>query len=198
MIAEFLRQEYASTERYSAHIQACLAAEGASSRIITEANLADATQNSLRRRVLGRYRGYDTGQPSFFTDFPGRGVDWQWVALTPDELLDSMYIRYEFWSRLSDGTRSPRTAAARIRGNEAFGDGTAAGELDRFLALVDCLTQGLQLPPVILVSADGGATRVVLEGHSRLTAYAMVPDTIPSEIEALLGTSADIARWDEY
>jgi hypothetical protein len=54
------------------------------------------------------------------------------------------------------------------------------------------------VPPLILVSADDGATRVVLEGHTRLTAYALAPETLPDESEVLLGLSPEIASWDEY
>jgi hypothetical protein len=120
------------------------------------------------------------------------------MALTPAELLDSTYIRYEVWSRFLGDTRSPRTAATSIPGGQAVGNEPVAGELDRFLALADRLSRGLQLPPLILVSAGGGATRVVPEGHRRLTIHPSVPDMIPSETEAIRAASADIARWDEY
>jgi hypothetical protein len=39
---------------------------------------------------------------------------------------------------------------------------------------------------------------VALEGNTRLTAYALVPEAIPSEVRVLIGTSPAIARWDEY
>lgn len=198
MIAEFLRQEYASAGRYGAQIQACLQAEGVGPDLITEADIADDVQNDARRRVFSRYRGYGTSQPSYFTDFPTNGVDWRWVALTPDELLGSKYIRYPFWSDLSGGSRSPREAAIRIREGRVPTAGTADGTREGFLALAQRLREGLRAPPLILVSADDGTTRVVLEGHSRLTGYALAPDTIPDEIEALLGLSPEIARWDEY
>lgn len=197
MIAELLRQEYASRERYGAHIEACLRAEGLQPSLLVDPDQSDEGANRARRRLLRRYRGYGSGQPSYFTDFPTEGVDWWWVALTPDELLNTKYIRYEFWTQLSDGTRSPRVAASRIRGG---GETRATSEVSRstFLDLADRLRQGLQVPPLILVSADDGTTRVVLEGHARLTAYALAPDSIPQEVEVLLGSAPAIARWDEY
>lgn len=197
MIAEFLRQEFTSAERYGARIRACLREEFTDPAIISDPNVADLQQNAARRRVLRRYRGYGSGQASFFTGFPISGVKWSWIGLTPDELLDTNYIRYEFWSRLSGGTRSPREAARRIlQGDMPPGgaDGTRAG----FLALARHLCAGLQVPPLILVSADEGKTRVVLEGHTRLTAYALAPESMPQESEVLLGISPAIANWDEY
>lgn len=193
-IAQFLRQEYASVERYGARLSACLRAEGVDPEVITAPDIADADQNAARRRLLRRYRGYGSGQPSYFTDFPTEGVSWWWVALTPEELLDTRYIRYEFWTQLSGGTRSPRAAADRIRAEFSPTDESAEG----FLQLADALRKGLRVPPLILVSADEGNTRVVLEGHARLTAYALAPETIPDSCEVLLGMAPAIANWDEY
>jgi hypothetical protein len=39
---------------------------------------------------------------------------------------------------------------------------------------------------------------VVLEGHFRLTVYALVPEAIPSDVTVLLGTSPDIIQWVDY
>jgi hypothetical protein len=193
MVALFLQQEYANHVRYGLVIEECLAAEHATPDLITAANLTSAEGNDTRRRVFARYRGYGTGTPSYLTDFPSTGVVWNWITLTPDELLDSRMIRYIATHELAANTRSLREAANRIsRGelNSAFAD--------RVQDLASRMRNGLQVPPAILVSADDGTTRVILEGHTRLLAYALAPETIPSPIEILLGASSDIARWDEY
>lgn len=190
MIAQFLQQEHAHPERYGITLGAALRTEGVSPDRLSDPDIADQVANAERRRVLAHYRGYGAGRPSYLTDFPDRGVDWQWVALTPHEVLDSRYIRYAYWTDLSAGTRSPRVAADRIRRGEV--EGTS------FLPLAERLRDGLVIPPLILVSADDGATRVILEGHARITAYALAPKTIPDEVEVILGTSPEIARWDEY
>jgi hypothetical protein len=198
MIAEFLQQEYASVDRYRALIEDALQAEGVGPALITEADISDDDENAFRRRLFGRYRGYGTGRPSYLTDFPDTGVQWQWVALSASELLDSRFIRYPFWSDLSQGTRSPRVAADRIVNDPTTMEHLEDGIRDRFLSLAQHIRDGQQMPPLILVSADEGATRVVLEGHTRLTAYALAADAIPDEVEALLGLSSDITNWDEY
>ena len=38
----------------------------------------------------------------------------------------------------------------------------------------------------------------MMEGHVRLTAYLMAPQYLPSELEVLLGTSAQITTWGCY
>ena len=194
MIAVFLQQEYAHHARYGDRIDECLREEDVPAARITHPNIDDPADNVQRRKVFARYRGYGAGGNSYLTDFPDSGIDWNWVALTPDELLDSKYIRYKYWMELSGGTRSPRVAAERILAG--FG---AADEFHRhFFDLAGKIRSGTALPPVILVSADGGRSRVILEGHSRITAFAMAPEAIPAEVEVILGVSPDIAKWDEY
>ena len=198
MIVEFLRQELASTERYGAEIMALPCAGGVEPELIRSADMRGDTQNAIRRRVLGRYRGYSTGRSSYFTDFPDQGVAWCWVTLSARELLDCRYIRYSYWNDLSLDTRSPRVAATRLLAEDKP---YIAGDPDYVTVFTDLANQlraGCRVPPLILVSADGGMTRTVLEGHTRLTAYALAPDTIPEPIEALLGWSPAIANWDMY
>jgi hypothetical protein len=51
--------------------------------------------------------------------------------------------------------------------------------------------------PLIAVRVPGGPL-VLLEGHVRLTAYALFPDYLPPELEIYLGESSDLAGWSEY
>lgn len=60
------------------------------------------------------------------------------------------------------------------------------------------LRQGAQFPPLILVRKQVDAYLVVMEGHVPLTAYLMAPDYLPSELEVLPGTSAQITTWGCY
>lgn len=196
MIAEFLRQEYANHDRYGARIDECLRLEGIAARHIADVDLTDPVANAERRRVFARYRGYGAGGYSYLTDFPATGVEWNWVALTPAELLESKYTGYpgSIWMDMSCGTRDPRVAAERIAaGDEASDHGSHV-----FIGLADRLRSGLTVPPMILVSADEGKTRVILEGHTRITAYALAPEAIPDQVHLILGTSPAIANWDEY
>jgi hypothetical protein len=197
MIAEFLRQEFASVQRYGAPIAAALAAlaaESVGSSIITCPDITNGDENAARRRVLAHYRGYGTGQPSYLTGFPDRGVVWRWAGLTPDELLQARYIRYDYWTALSAGTRSPVVAAERIRRGIAV---SGVGN-ERFLSLAEAIGRGERLPPLILVTVPKPRFLVALEGNSRLTAYALAHEAIPAETRVLIGTSPAIARWDEY
>lgn len=84
-------------------------------------------------------------------------------------------------------------AARRIRAGEtAFG-----GPNDNFWSLTKHLESGRTVPPMIIVTADDRKC-VVLEGHARLTAYALVPEALTPEVTVLVGSSPAIARWGLY
>ena len=193
MVAIFLRQEFARPERYGEALGAALEATGATSALINNPDLTDPNANRLRGQVLAVYRGYGTGQPSYLTGFPVSNVAWSWVALAPNEVLESRLIRYLATDELVAGSRSPRKVAGRIRRGDVQGEFA-----DRIRDLAGQLKQGLSVDPVIVVSADGGHTRVVLEGNTRILAWALAPETLAAETEVLLGVSPAIATWDEY
>lgn len=196
MIAEFLRQELASYDRYGALIELCLDRVGVSPDIIARPDLANPDQNRARRAVLGCYRGYGQPGPSFFTDFPTAGVRWSWMALDPGEVAATLFIRY--WADIWGSSRVPRELARRIREGDVPEWSVRDGTVDRIRQGADAISAGHRLPPLILVSADGGQTRVAMEGSTRLTAYALAGDALHGEFTVILGTSPDIAHWDEY
>lgn len=131
------------------------------------------------RAILAAYRSWpDQG---LFGGFP-RDVRWCRARLTKDELLDILYINWDWWLRLTDGTRRPRDAARRQEGD--------AG--DERIARAAATN-----PPLIAVRAPGSYL-VLLEGHVRLTAYALFPEHLPDELEIYLGESPHMAEWSEY
>jgi hypothetical protein len=93
------------------------------------------------------------------------------------------YIDYDYWTELSGGSRLAVDAAERIRqGIEAFRIGNGA-----FWYLADALKAGVFLPELILVAADANGPHVLLEGHTRLTAYFLVPECIPALLPVIVG-----------
>jgi hypothetical protein len=53
-------------------------------------------------------------------------------------------------------------------------------------------------PELIVVTTPDRGKLVVLEGHYRLTAYAMFPERLPDELELYLGEAEDMAAWSEF
>ena len=119
--------------------------------------------------------------------FPA-SVTWTRAVLTPAELAAVRYMDYSYWIELSGGTRLPSDAAKRIKaGHRAYGipnDGAiAAGQAAK---------AAVRFPPLILVG-ETNDNLVCLEGHLRLTAYALAG--FPAAVECLLGTAPDMGRW---
>ena len=188
MVALFLRAEFQS-ERWRPTLEQALVNAGADRRVVLEADLSDPGANAVRRRLLAEVRAY--GGLGLFNGFPS-DVRWEWAAITPEELMAVRYIDYDYWVELSGGTRFPTEAARRIRESvEPFGVSNAG-----FFELAEALAAGRRFPTMILV--DGPSGLVVLEGHARLTAYALQPAAVPRELEVLVGRSPSMAQWALY
>lgn len=185
MIACFLGGEL-SSERFGDPIRSGLAAGGLSERLLTHPDLSDAEANAARRGLLAAARGYGENR-DLFEGFPA-DVTWTRAVLTALDMATVRYVDYSYWVELSGGSRVPADAAERIRaGIRAFDVSN-----EPFVAAARALTAGEQFPPLILVG-DTYDELVCLEGHLRLTAYALAG--FPIGAECLLGTSPTMGRW---
>jgi hypothetical protein len=189
VVAVFLRGELES-ERFGAAIRAALARDGVDPAVIATPDVDDEEQNAYRASILGELRGWGRNI-GLFAGFPAE-VDWFRAALTPDEVGSIRYINWDWWLKLSGGSRRPVDAAARIRQEE--------GErgLEWNGAIAARLQSGPPLPELIVVRAAEGAPLVVLEGHVRLTAFMLFPELLPPELELFLGESPAMEGWSEY
>jgi hypothetical protein len=188
VVAGFLSAELDSA-RFGPALRRLLRDDGADVSVVTSPNLDDEDENAYRAGLLDRHRGW-LQRIGLFAGFPQR-VDWWRAALTPDEVLAIRYINWDWWLDVSAGTRDPRTTAERIRAGDVPGV-TAEGHEP----IAAQLATGA--PELIVVSLPGGSTRVVVEGHARLTAYALFPERLPEELEVFLGTAADMHSWTEF
>jgi hypothetical protein len=188
-IAVFLRAEIDS-ERYGPMLRTHLDRGGHGIDVLRRPDIADERENAYRRRLLDDHRAYGPRE-GLFDGFPEE-LDWYRARLTRDEVLDILFIDWDWWLRLSGGTRRPRDAARRIRAGEAPG-ATAEGH--------EPVAAGLAADghsELIAVTNPAHSPLVLVEGHVRLTAYALFPDRLPSELEILLGVSDEIAGWCQF
>jgi hypothetical protein len=186
MIACFLSAELTS-DRFGPQIRSALAAIGHPESLLTHPDLSNADQNAARRALLAETRGYGENRELFDETFPTK-VTWTRAVLTPAELAAVRYMDYSYWIELSGGTRLPADAAKRIKaGHRAYGIPN-----DRAIAAGQDAQAAVRFPPLILVGVTHG-NLVCLEGHLRLTAYALAG--FPSPVECLLGTSPDMTLW---
>jgi hypothetical protein len=168
-----------------------LARDGREPNVLRQPDLGVAEENAYRRRLLDEHRSYERRE-GLFLDFP-REIEWFRAELDREELLDILYINWDWWLRMSGGPRLPLDAAARIRRDEAP---EATVETNEPIAAR--LLSADPPPPLIVVAPTDHSKLVLLEGHVRLTAYALFPEYLPGELEVYLGTSDEINRWSEF
>jgi hypothetical protein len=185
MVAAFLRAEINSS-RYDDHILAPLRQQGLSRRLIDEPNLADAAENVLRKRLLD-FRGFRV-RNALFTRFP-MDAQWRRVTLEPDDLGRLRYANYPTWVELSGGTRLVNDGARNFRGLPD------EPNTHHICAIAEACRNGIRFPELITAEAHDGSL-ILIEGHSRATAYLM--EGFTDDIEALVASSPTIHRWEFY
>jgi hypothetical protein len=125
-----------------------------------------AIKRTLRRVILGSYRGYGW---ALFEGFPN-DLDWHRVRLTIEELGAVKYMNYPRWKTLSGDTRRVADGAENV------GKGWPGGPADTdpsqsIRDIAAKLEKGESFAELILVGEPGaGPDQLVLvEGHSRAT-----------------------------
>jgi hypothetical protein len=103
------------------------------------------------------------------------------------------YIAWDWWLEVSDGTRDPCVAADRIRRGLVPG-----ADVDEDRALAERLRSSTPPPELIAIARPDLAKLVVLEGHVRVTAYALFPELLPAELDVFVGTSDQVDSWSEF
>lgn len=187
MILEFLKAELDSS-RFKNKIKKGLSELRVSTEIINNANLGDVNENNIRKKIFDIYRDYENKQ-GLFEGFPD-DVDWYEADITKEELLNEVYyIDYDYWTELTHGSRLPKDAVKAIKeGKTVFGVSN-----EGFINTSNDLRKGKRFKKLILVS--DGRKIVVLEGHLRLTVYAMNPDLVPEKMPVIIGYSNSMFEW---
>jgi hypothetical protein len=188
VVATFLRAELES-ERFGAPIRAALERDGVPADAVIRPDFSDAGRNAYRRELLGEVRGWGRDE-GLFQNFPD-DFAWSRAAFARDEVASILYIDWDWWLTVTGGSRRPADAARRLR-RESPSDVAWHEPIARRLA------SGPALPELIVIRAGEGERLVVLEGHVRLTAFALFPEALPDELEVLLGESPGLDRWTSY
>jgi len=189
VIAEFLKAEL-NSNRFRDRVLSTL--DGLDIGIINKPDLSDATENQIRKKVLGEFRGYGLNK-GLFENFPV-DIVWYKASFEKNELYNVMYIDYSYWNELSNNTRLPINARLNIHNDIRVFETSNQGFFDISLAI----KEGKSFPRLIFVSRNKHARIVVLEGHARLTGYFLYPDYLPETLEVIIGFSEGFKDWDLY
>jgi hypothetical protein len=153
--------------------------------VVTHPSVDDPAQSLVRRLVLAAYRGYGIGT-YLFAGFPA-DVMWWRTTTTAQELGGFRYANCDPWASMAGSTRLVRDGAQRLDG----------GPSDRVAAVREVESGVLQehaYPPLIAVGSNSDGDHVLVEGHTRATAYvrALAPS---DEVELIVGHSATMSAW---
>lgn len=185
MLLCFMQGEWQSA-RFHEDLRRALVMHHAHENLFLHGDPAHEDQNALRKQVMSTFRGYPDRE--VFRDMP-QVTGWWLAALDAADLTRIRYIHDSYWIELSGGTSSPLDGAANaLKGLEPFGVSNAP-----FFAGAEHLRGGGVFPPVILLTDETGHS-VVLEGHLRMTVYAMLPERFAGTLAYVGMTDADALK----
>ena len=186
MILAFVRAEIDSS-RFGRKYEEVLRRLNLARRdLIDNPDLEDAHANTARRRLLVECRGYPNRL--LFQGFPDN-VYLRRATLEENELVRLKYANHPNWLKLSGGTRSIIDGAKNL-------DGSNDEKLSqRIRAVVDRVRRGERFPELIVMEGEN-QDLVLVEGHTRATAYAIVRPSY--NIRLLVGSSAQTTEWVFY
>lgn len=198
VVAVFLQAELRSP-RFGPLLRELLADAGAGAELIERADTDDRQANALRASVLGQYRGWP--DRLLFRGFP-TAVSWHHAELEAADLERVRFVNDDFrlpghedwdrvcWFDLSQGTRLvTRAARAVAAGRPAPG----YEEIYRNVrATADAIRAGVPQSELILARPSLAAPWVIVEGHTRATAYALISH---GPVPALVGEAPGLERW---
>jgi hypothetical protein len=183
MVLAFLQAEFRSP-RFKSDVRRLL---GGDADLLYRPRLNDNVENEKRKQVLAAYRGFGRDD-ALFRGFP-TSVEWNRLTLGPDEIGEMLYANYRTWVDLSGGTRLVRDGAANVGLVEV---GENANE--NILAVERDVRSGRTFPELIAAASSAEDTHVLVEGHSRATAYVRAAD-FDAEFEVIAAHSPAVAEW---
>ena len=160
--------------RFSGDLHKALNELNCSEKIITNADLHDASANAVRWQILKNYR---TWLDRDFEDY-----EWNLVELDQDDVASLNYIDYSYWNELSDNTHKVGRAARNITNSKVVFDVPN----DNYYFVAKDVESGKDFAPIIVVSNNLDEQGEILEGHVRATGYALSQKP-PKPLSALCG-----------
>jgi len=178
MVATFLKAEI-NSPRWGSSILKLLQINGTDREIIDKPNLINEKENKLRAKILSDFRGYRKDD-LLFKSFP-KNMKWKRVELNKEDLQRVKYINYDYWTKLSGGSRLAVDAVKNIKkGVEVSNESN-----EQFWKLAKYINNGGKFTEIILI-CHNTEELVLLEGHVRLTSYLLAKNK-PGSLEVIIG-----------
>lgn len=161
------------SRRFQNDLQKSLDKYGLSSQIITDPDLSDKSENSLRLKALKDYRDW------FEDDV--YAYDWKLVELAVDDVKALRYIDYSYWNELSDNSHLVGVAAENVKRGKVVFDVSNA----HFFDIAKAVESGAQFAPIVVLEKEQGLE--IVEGHARATGY-LLADSPTEQLQAIAGS----------
>jgi hypothetical protein len=171
-ILAWLQAELTS-KRFQNDLKKSLDRYGLSSQIITDPNLSDKSENSLRLKVLKDYRDW------FEDDV--YAYDWKLVELAVEDVKALRYIDYSYWNELSDNTHLVGVAAENVKRDKVVFDVSNT----HFFDIAKTIETGAQFAPIVVLKREQSLE--IVEGHARATGF-LLADNATKPLQAIVGT----------
>jgi hypothetical protein len=186
MVAAFVRAEIDSA-RFAAPYRTLLQQLGVGrGGLIDRPDFANQVANQRRRFLLRSVRGYGINQ-YLFRGWPA-DVEWWRVRVTLEELKTLKFAHYQTWLDLTKGTRLVGDGAANIETVPAPENTNA-----NVKAVAALVRAGRRFPELILIARRREAPLIIVEGHTRATAYVLAG--APDPLDCFLGISEQMSTW---
>lgn len=186
MIAEFIAAEVDSS-RFAA-IRQILNERNIPEESVRDTSIKNKEVNDLRRQLLKMTRGYEANS-YLFTNFP-EDTDWYLVEIEPQDFDNIKYGKHETWVNLTKGSRLLTDGAKEI-----VDDKVSLSGFSHIPIIAVNHLRGATFPKIILAKCNNEESIVLVEGHSRATAFAMNASSLYRPVLAILGTSDTMNRW---
>jgi hypothetical protein len=190
VISVFLKGEIKS-KRFSPDILNAIKKLNTTKDIILHPDITNHNENKLRKDILEETRNY-ISRKGLFEGLPD-DIQWYRAEYPSSSLVnDVKYINYDYWIELTNGSRLPKDSVEKIRKNEEVFNVS----YDNFLEASEDFKKNKSFDEIIIVS--DGTSYVVLEGHLRLTVYALNKEILPEKVSVLIGFSKRIGEWGNF
>lgn len=193
MVAAFLQAEIDSS-RWRENILGRLPHHQLTEDMLRSPDVTDPTQNARRSDLLGRFRGWRRNT-HLFRGWPD-GLQWSLVAFSKNDLPNIFYAKAGEWEELSRKTFRLTVGANRIKG----GDPSISSDVPvaEIRGIEKAMRQGSALPAPIAIGSSDGTTVVMVEGHARMTAHALVGGRREQEVLFGSGPISILRSWDYF
>lgn len=158
--------------------------------LIEKADLKNKLENENRKKLLNKTRGF-TSRKWLFKSFPLE-VTWFLVSLSPKEGEKIWYAGYKDWKKLAGGTRKASEGAKNL-----YLVNPGYNHKPNVEGVVARLKKG-ETFPYLISATDDWEKLILLEGHTRATAYFLHYGAWPKDKKIIVGYSKNLKNWRLY